>query len=453
MKKKEKYFELVDREITSRTNIIIFGVILIFTFCYMLFLNIKTPLIADDYVYKFIAGTSTPINSFGDIVQSLILFYLSWGGRLVAELFNRLFMLWGKEVFNVSNSLCYIVFVLTVYFLAVGRKISAFKLLLVTILVWFFTPVFGQTVIWLTGSCNYLWCGTLIVLALLPFRFYEEKQTALLKSKWLAVVLIPLFFMSGITNENSAGAMILIMILFSLLFYKRKIKIPYFAWTGIIFSMISFLCMIFAPGNGMRTTNEAPIAEVTQMVGSNPIITKFSYFAYNLYDLMPLLILAVIAGLLLYKKKDRNILMVFGIFIIAAAAAMFVMLAPPKFPPRAMFGLSAMISIAIVYAVDQLEIKWNHQLILIPFTAVLLYYVMSLGYVGIDAITVFKESETRIEIINENKAEDVIAVPGITPLTDHNGMYGLKDVQMDPNHWVNRALADYYGVKNIVLEP
>jgi hypothetical protein len=445
---------------SRKTNLLLFLVILAVTFIYMVLLNFKTPLIADDFVYTFIFGTSMPVMNFGDIINSQIAYYTTWGGRVVAETLTQLFMFLGKDVFNIANSLCYLVFCLAVYFLAVGRRIRFELLLLTTVLIWFFIPMFGQTVMWLTGSCNYLWCGTIILLAILPFRLYEEKQTKLLNSIWFALAMSPIFFISGITNENTAGAMILIMVMFSVVYFKRNLGIPAFAFTAIFFSVSGFLCMIFAPGNSLRVENESAVAEVTMMVGSNPIITRLSYFAYNLYALMPLVILAAIAFVLLKNEidrneKDRKALVNFGIFTVAATAAMVVMLAPPKFPPRAMFGLAAFLIIAVVYAFGQLNLTEERirKFVIIPGSVVMLFYIMSWGYVGIDAITVNKQYIARVQIIQEQKNEAQIQVSEIVPLSSHNGMYGLKDVQLDPNHWVNRALADYFGVPNIILKP
>lgn len=452
----KKVNHTIDVLLTSKKiNRLFFLTLLVLTFSYMLFLNIKTPLIADDFVYTFIFGTSIPVTSVGDIITSQTSYYLTWGGRVIAETLTQMFMFFGKNVFNIANSLCYIVFCLAVYFLAVGRKIRFELLLLTTLLVWFFMPMFGQTIMWLTGSCNYLWCGTIILLALLPFRLYEEKQTKTLTSTWFAIAMIPLFFISGITNENTAGAMILVMLMFGFVYYKRKLNIPAFAYTGLFFSICGFFCMIFAPGNSLRVENEAAVAEVTVMVGSNPIITRLAYFAYNLYALMPLVILAVMAFVLLKNKKDRSKQVNFWIFVIASAAAMVVMLVPPKFPPRAMFGLAAFLIIAVVYAFSQLQVTPDQirKYIIIPGCSILFFYVMALGYVGVDALTVNKQYLSRVQTIQEHKNEEMIAVPGIVPLSSHNGMYGLKDVQVDPNHWVNRALADYFGVSNIVLEP
>lgn len=440
---------------SKKLNWIMFLLVLGITFVYMVFLNSKTPLIADDFVYTFIFGTTIPVSSLGDIVGSQISYYLTWGGRVVAETLTQLFMFLGKDVFNIANSICYIVFCLCVYFLAVGRKIRWEGLLLTTILIWFFIPMFGQTVMWLTGACNYLWCGTLILLVLLPFRFYQENQTKTLKSWGLAISMVPLFFLSGITNENTAGAMILIMMLFTIVYYKRKIALPAFVYTGLFFSICGFFCMIFAPGNSMRVENESAVSEVTMMVGSNPIVTRLSYFAYNLYALMPLLLLTAIAFVILRSGKSRDKWLNFAIFVVAAAAAMLVMLLPPKFPPRAMFGLSALLIIAIVYALGEVELNLSQikKNIALPAMILLSFYVLSLGYVGIDVITVNKKYLARIQMIEEQKNEQVVQLPAIMVLDSHNGMYGLKDVQVDPNHWVNRALADYFGVPDIVLKP
>jgi len=167
------------------------------------------------------------------------------------------------------------------------------------------------------------------------------------------------------------------------------------------------------------------------------------------------LLLTSIAFIVLRNRKNCDKWLNFAIFVVAATAAMLVMLLPPKFPPRAMFGLAAFLIIAIVYALGQVElnlarIKKN---IAFPAMVLLLFYVLSLGYVGIDAITVNKKYQARIQMIEEHRGEEVIALPAIMVLDSHNGMYGLKDIQADPNHWVNRALADYFGVPNIVLKP
>lgn len=453
VKKKNAGFETLVE--SKKMKFILFLGILAFTFLYMLFLNTYTPLIADDYVYTLVFGTTIPVTSLGDIVISQWSYYFSWGGRVVAESLTQLFLFWGKDVFNILNSGCYIVFILAIYFNALGRKIKPEMLLLVTVLVWFCVPMFGQTVIWLTGASNYLWCGTLILLAILPFRFYEEEQTKGLKSMGFALVMIPLFFLSGITNENTAGGMILIMVLFCFLYYKRKIKIPAFAYTGLFFSLCGFLIMILAPGNELRAENEVSVEAVTAIVGSNPIITRISYFANDLYLLMPLIIIAVIAFVLLYNAKGKKERVIYWIFMIAAAASMLVMLVPPKFPPRAMFGLAAFIIIAVVYALDQIELTIDQfkKFIFVPACFILLYYLMSIGYAGVDAIMVTKEYEARIAIVEEHKNDSVIAVPGIVPLTSHNGMYGLKDIQTDPDYWANRGFADYYGIANIILKP
>lgn len=374
---------------------------------------------------------------------------------MVAGSLTQLFLFWGKDSFNIINSICYIVFVLAIYFNAVGRKIRPGMLLLVTILIWFFVPMFGQTVIWLTGASNYLWCGTLILLAVLPFRLYEERQTKILKSIGFALVMIPLFSLSGITNENTAGGMILIMLLFCFLYYKREIKIPVFAYTGLFFSICGYLIMFFSPGNELRGENEGAVIAVTAIVGSNPFITRLSYFANNLYLLMPLIIIAVIALVLLKRAKGKNERVVYWIFVIAAAASMIVMLAPPKFPPRAMFGLAAFIIIAVVYALDQLQLSQEKikTLVFIPGCFILIYYLLSVGYAVVDVITVTKQFEARVAIVEEHKQDSVIQVPPIIPLTSQNGMYGLKDIQTDPDHWANRAFADYYGISNIILKP
>lgn len=38
-------------------------------------------------------------------------------------------------------------------------------------------------------------------------------------------------------------------------------------------------------------------------------------------------------------------------------------------------------------------------------------------------------------------------------LSEHDGLHGLSDITTDQNHFVNRAVCDYYGINSIVAIP
>ena len=75
----------------------------------MYILNSLTPLLADDYAWGYINGTDIHIKNVKDILLSMYNFYFNWGGRIGGEFYNQLFTLTGKPIFNIFNTIIYII--------------------------------------------------------------------------------------------------------------------------------------------------------------------------------------------------------------------------------------------------------------------------------------------------------------------------------------------------------
>jgi hypothetical protein len=78
-------------------------------------LNYETPLLVDDYAWGYINGTHTKIKNLSDILLSMYNFYFSWGGRIGGEFYNQLFTLLGKPIFDIFNTIIYIINTLLIY--------------------------------------------------------------------------------------------------------------------------------------------------------------------------------------------------------------------------------------------------------------------------------------------------------------------------------------------------
>ena len=69
-------------------------------------LNLQTSLIADDFNYRFVFGTASQrVERITDIFGSMRSHYNTMNGRLVLHFLTQLFLLWGKPVFNLVNTL------------------------------------------------------------------------------------------------------------------------------------------------------------------------------------------------------------------------------------------------------------------------------------------------------------------------------------------------------------
>lgn len=325
-----------DKECKS-SNKIIFSLFVFFIFLTILILNILTPLVGDDFVYSFIYQTNEKLTSVNDIIQSQILHYNKWGGRSIVHSIDQLLLYkYNPLKADIINSLAYTILIIVIYFHITARKtFNTLLLIIVSCLMWFVQPVFAETALWITGSCNYLWGTLIILLFLLPYRLYNNKQ----RNKYIQLVLIVILLSGGIiagwTNENTAAAMIVMIIAFIYYYRSQKWETPLWAYAGLIGSIIGYILMIAAPGNFARAS-EAPSLSIFLI--TYRILTYTQRFVIYL----GLLNLVLIICYIIYKKasiqNQKQDLKYIAIYLLGVFISIYTMLVSPSFPARAWFG-------------------------------------------------------------------------------------------------------------------
>ena len=141
-------------------------------FIIMLVLNIFTPLIADDFNYKYIYGSgySETVKNIFDVFISQYNHYMNWGGRTVAHTIAQCFLLLPKIVFDFFNAACYVGIVYAIFYLGTEKQDKPYLLILIHLLLWIFVPYFGEDFLWLIGSCNYAWTLLIMLLFLVVYK-------------------------------------------------------------------------------------------------------------------------------------------------------------------------------------------------------------------------------------------------------------------------------------------
>ena len=187
----------------KQQNIIILASI----FMTMLVLNLLTPLIADDYSYS-LSLDGTKINSVIDVINYQWWHYFNWGGRTIAHTLAQIFLLFPKTVFSIVNPIIYVLLIYLMYLHIRGEKEDKpIYLILIHLGLWFLLPVFGQTCLWLIGSCNYLWTTVLILWFLW---IYRKNNTSASIYKIIGIFLLGII--AGWTNENTSAGLLVIII-------------------------------------------------------------------------------------------------------------------------------------------------------------------------------------------------------------------------------------------------
>lgn len=236
------------------------------SFCY--------PFPGDDYVYSFIweghalnmplSAEAVRIQNFLDIFASLKLHYMTWGGRLVAHFFLMLFLWVGKFWFNFINAAMVVLLCFCIQWLAhegrITLDISIKKLALTFFCLWAFTFNFSGVMLWMAGSCNYLWTAVFLLLFLIPYvRHYFTKGNISYR-KWMVPALAVQGFLAGNANENTIGWIGLTGIFYLYHVWKKKTLQPWMI-SGFIGLSLGFGLLILAPGNFSRLMLDANVKD------------------------------------------------------------------------------------------------------------------------------------------------------------------------------------------------
>ena len=202
---------------TLEKSKLIFLFIHIAVFSYFLVLNIYTPLQGDDITYGYVYGTEEKLSTIGDIVQSMKTHYFTWGGRVIVHSILQFFLMHDKILFDVANTLIFILFAFTIYKYAMKKGVSNSLMLGIYFLLWISIPGVGETIVIKTMSCNYVWGTTILLLFFYPF-FWNVKNewdwyfNAGTPVKGIYAVFMALFgVVAGCTIE-ACGAMVLFAI-------------------------------------------------------------------------------------------------------------------------------------------------------------------------------------------------------------------------------------------------
>lgn len=434
-----------------------FGLIIIVSFILIYILNILHPLFGDDWNYCLLPDGHTKIKSFSDILYTQYEHYFTWGGRTIVHIIAQSLLLAGISIGDFINSLVYVAFTLIIYRIAnQSNKIRPSLLLAINLLIWFFQPALGSTILWITGSANYLW-GTLIILCFL-LTYTKQVLTPTNKNSYLRSVL---FFIAGIiagwTNENMAVSLIAMLIAF-IGYYKIKHgKIPLWAITGLIGAIIGCAIMIAAPGNYARMDNVLSQEHVNESF-ITIFIGRFAaaIAGYYYFVLVPTFVFAII--LYLYrsfgKKTDKPVLFIALIFVMGAIVATLAMSASPIFPGRAAFGIITLffLAICILYAHLDFSVKLVPQVIYTTIIFGLLLFIADYyrGYRELQRAD--KILQARILVIESGKKEgkkDFIFNDRIFP---EGRSFHYFDLSHDPNDWHNRMFSAYYEINSVIVK-
>lgn len=426
------------------------GCTLIFILIYIL--NHFTLYTSDDFVYRYIYKDSLPtgneetIKNIFDLVTSQVNHWAIWNGRFTGHSIVQIFMQFDKVYFNIFNSIVFVLLVVLIEQLSSNLiKINSKKnrglfLILLFFMLWWFLPEIGKTVLWVSGSGNYLWTA---VIDLLWFYLFTKKD---LRINVLPFTTLLAFFM-GAGNENTSPAFILLGILYST-FHIWKDKFPKWKIVEIVSATVGFLLMISSPGSRHRA---GEIAIFDNLKGK---IFELVQLSFGKYAVLYLMIAILVSYLLVRKqiKKEQFIEVCF--IVIAHFACIYSLIASNEKPARVFFGASVLICLAVIQLLKLTldKVKSSEKLLVVCVIAVAIKFGISYSNVVQDNYATYiqvQQQYTELRNAQRTGQDKVVLKIFKQPKHLYNAYLGTNNLHTNSDAWFNQWMAVFFGVKSV----
>lgn len=253
-------------------------------------LNVLTTLKGDDMIYMFVSDSEplARVHTLADLVQSMHNHYFTTNGRL-ANLIAQIFASFlGKGVFNVVNTLVFAAFVALVSRFAFTDR-RAVGTLLTVLFVLLFAPVPGETMLWMTGSCNYLWSMTASLAWMLAL-LHRPRRTSALADAGLAAASL----LAGSMNESVTATVLLGVVMY---FAANRHRADRTVWLMVAVYAAGVAFVLASPGAWLRFDSGGDMpkdvnalqmltSRITRLLRqSRPIVLPFVAVAYGFWRL------------------------------------------------------------------------------------------------------------------------------------------------------------------------
>ena len=471
------FLQFINQTLNSSRSLILFATFAGFFFMRTTFL----PLSHDDYAYAFVwdgahggnleamqfgspeVESRQRVDSLNDIVRSMESHYFTWGGRIFAHGIAQFFIWVGKPAFDVANTIMFLFLLLTIINLAyTWLKISRKALVWIFLSLNLFAACSLTSMIWLTGSCNYMWMSFFQLFFVTPYvKALRSREAG--SSPLNVALMILLGLMAGWSNEaGSLATVCLTMFLVAMC----KAHGVYRSWmiAGLASLMVGCAFMILAPGNFVRLEFAHPHFVYTEEL-------FFEHLTEGFDRVVGADLLALIPMFVYFLRRDAGALNTAEVLMLAFATAGLLvpvaMLFSPEFNMRVSVPSLAFVLVASTSAILEMERRrWTLSL-QVPkrvrrglagaLTTILVAYFLTFLYVD---ISIFNAARRQVRYIERNEQFDPIQMYPM-PIRhrfekihgDRSGVPYLKffaGIIDNPNFCLNMLVAQYYGVRRIV---
>ncbi len=254
----------------------------------------------------------------------------------------------------------------------------------------------------------------------------------------------PLGLLAGWSNE--AGGLATLFVAIALIVQQKKIRAD--QSVGLIFFLIGFALLIFAPGNFNRLQLSHP-----DFVLSTALIVDHLFIALQI--IFAELILFVPIAILIFKRRPLGSIKT---CLAAGLLVPLIMIFSPELPLRSCFMSAIFLMIASTTAFDQ--INFDPKKFVVPLTVIGVMWTLSIVGSLYSDVSIYRQTQRRLELIDAQRSKELIEVSPLNPTRRLEKILGLRifgsaamsiggDLSSDPLDGHNVTFAKYYGVSAI----
>ncbi len=315
---------------------------------------------SDDLIYSMKWQSDEPLSSLGDIFDFQVHHYFEWGGRTVAHTIAQLLFLIGKPFSSLFITIAYFLLAFMITKIATD-KFSIYLYSIALGCLYYLNPAFEKTVLWYTGSANYMWTTLIMLVAIYPaVKIFKEK---LLDVK--DYLFLPLSFLAGWGNENTSPTLLLFLIFLLIVEIKKHKKVHIWLILSIVLWTLGCGLLILAPGNGVRSSEFSSGLMAIAYRGHGQVNSWLNW-------LLPTNVILHITYVLRKEKIGKISSLDIGtIFCMLGFISIFVMVASPTYPVRATFGSFVFLLIALIRNIDSIYMFYEKELVFIALIMVI----------------------------------------------------------------------------------
>lgn len=464
--------EMVLRHMNRNGRELFITAVCIFLFMFLLE-SLAFRFMGDDYIYSFmweghsmyvpLSENARRIDGFGDILASGYSYYMTWGGRVIAQMLAMFFLWIGRPWFNLVMAAGILLLLFSIQWIAHEGRITfslrPFDILITFLCFWSFNINFAGTIVWIDGACNYFFPLLAVILFLLPYiqRYFVEEESR--KPGYFILLMFILGVLAGDSNENTICWIGLSGLLYLVHYGKRK-KLESWMAAGMAGLAMGYGLLMFSPGNVIRMRESGETFQFLFLDRGHLLSLGFCFLVQSF--LWMYLWKAFRRRKYLQVKKYGRHIHLASWFAVMSILFNLIMLFSPESPFRAAFPsfIFLITAVMLIHRVTQssetyivkakagriLSLLWVLYFCFTFSTSVVQYYNQRL-YMG----NIIRQAESlsgKNQVLKVTEESDVLKKWVLL-----TGMHAFSvPVEKDVNHWRNVAFSRYYDIKGIYRE-